>query len=86
MCDYCETENLDKDAKFLIDSELNMGIFPNVFLCVSICGGESDGYVLQTAIVDNRDLFVKNIPINFCPKCGRKLKPREVNYDRDKRR
>ena len=81
MCDYCETENLKKDAKFLVDSDLNMGIFPNVSLCVSIYGGEDNGYGLQSAIVDGRDLFVKNIPINFCPMCGRKLKPIEIIND-----
>ena len=86
MCDYCETENLMKNVKFLVDSELDMGIFPNVDLCVSIYGGEENGYGLQTVIVDGRDLFVKNIPINFCPICGRKLKARKINNEDDSKK
>ena len=71
MCEYCELkEPLDTWGEHIIDEELNLGAIGKLFLWNAVnCKNKQ----LTLAYMFNCDGDSFDVPIKYCPMCGRKL-------------
>lgn len=71
MCEYCESPRpIDDWAKCLIDDKLDLGVFPALYLSNAIDVIHNQLSLIYFFAGDGNEF---NVPINYCPMCGRKL-------------
>jgi len=73
MCKFCDENLINDDLQNQYESTIDFGIFGPYTVSATIWTGK-----IQIAIdnIECHDLFVGDIPIKYCPFCGRKLPDR----------
>lgn len=82
MCEFCKLDEYGDGKEItrkVMEESIDMGICEDVLRLEAwmMSGDTGDDAKLQLCLTmsDNGDdLAYLNIPINYCPKCGRKLK------------
>ena len=81
VCKYCNIDgDLGEDHSYMFNDDLDFGIVGKLCLAIYISGINRErkpGIVFQRDTLDTKgygvDLGYKEIPIKYCPFCGRDL-------------
>ncbi len=70
MCKYCATDEFgDSISENLVDTGYEHG----VGISMSVFPDDQDSILSGSVYIENTFVHGFNVPIRYCPKCGRKL-------------
>lgn len=83
MCDFCKREE-DGDVgpkRRMIDEQLNMGEFGEMDISLSLFSPDEKGPLrdLTISLVMTGKEIYRDVKVNYCPMCGRKLGGEQEN-------